>query len=217
MDVSEIISELNDHGFEDTTTPRKESVINDTIADVCAREPWPFLEKNITLTFAGSSETASNWPADFAKALSLVNPSTGQTIQYERREVVRKQYASTLTQAGVPFVYSFLGGQARFYPLAGSSDTISMDYICSHPEVTSSTVESGILIPARHHRILVVGSLVKLYAMEDDPELSALFQEQFEDRLFKMREDLMRLQYDRPDRIFVLDNDDFFDDSYPVI
>ena len=31
---------------------------------------------------------------------------------------------------------------------------------------------------------------------------------EYEDRVRKMREDLMRQQYDRPDRIFVLDEDD---------
>jgi len=64
MDVSEIIDDLEDHGFEDTSEARKLAALNDTLWDVTGREPWPFLEKSVALSFNGSSSTPTNLPSD---------------------------------------------------------------------------------------------------------------------------------------------------------
>ena len=212
MDASQVIDELNDHGFEDTTSTRKVAILNDTVADVCSREHWPFLEKELVLTFDGSSAVPSNFPADFSKLVGLTDPSTGNRIKWERWEVLRAYFANALDASGTPEYYYFVKNQLKTYPTPGSGQTLDLSYICWHPEVLEATVEADILIPARHHRVLVVGTLYKLYAMEDDPELSAVFKDEYERRIGMMREDLMRVQYDRPDRIFALDDDPF--DSY---
>lgn len=206
--VADLIDELNEHGFEDTVTERKVAVLYDTIQDICSREPWPFLEKNVTLTFDGTNGYPSNWPTDFSKVLSIIRPADGRTIQWERRETLRKRYANVLTQAGIPEWYSFLGGRANFLPIPTVSESLDMDYICTHPVIAESSVEADILIPARHHRVIAVGGLYKLYMLEDDPELAQVFRAEYEARLQVMREDLSRLQYDRPDRILVLDWDE---------
>lgn len=215
-DVSALISELDDHGFGDTPTTRKVGVINDTIADVCSREPWPFLEKELTLTFNGSTSVPSNTPADFSKAVGLHDPSTGAAVSWERWEVIRKRYANQLTTLGLgaPINYYFVGGQLKVYPIPASSQTLDLDYVCFHPTVAQGSLETSILIPARHSRVIVLGSLYKLYSMEDDPELSAVFSAEYEHRISIMREDLIRVQYDTPDRIFVQDPDDYDDYSY---
>jgi hypothetical protein len=207
-DIADLIDELNEHGFEDTVTERKVAVLYDTIADICAREPWPFLEKNITLTFNGTNPYASNWPADFSKGLAITRAADGRTIQWERRETIKKRYANTLTQVGIPEWYYFLGGRAQFLPIPSAGETLDMDYIATHPTITVDTEEAEILIPARHHRVIAVGALYKLYMLEDDPELAQVFRAEYEARLQTMREDLSRLQYDRPDRILVLDWDE---------
>lgn len=207
-DVADIIDELDDHGFEDTSTDRKLVAINDTVTDFCSREPWPFLEGNLALAFTGSAYP-SNWPADFSKVLSIIDTSTGTTLTPERAEVIRRSYATSLATVGAPSLYYFKAARANFLPVPASGyASLDMDYLRSHPVLTETSLEAAILIPARHHRVITLGSLYKLYAMEDDPELSALFEEQYENKISRLREDLSRLQYDRPDRIFVLDDDD---------
>lgn len=214
-DVSALVSELDDHGFADTASARKVGVINDTIADICSREPWPFLEKEFQLTFDGANGLPSNFPADFSKAVGLHDPATGFPIAWERWEVIRKRFANQLNVLGLgsPINYYFVAGKLKVYPIPAATQLIDLDYICFHPTVTAATLEAGILVPARHSRVIVLGSLYKLYSMEDDPELSTVFATEYEHRLSIMREDLIRVQYDTSDRIFVQDADDY--DTYP--
>ena len=44
MDVEAMISDIDDHGFEDSSEERKLAVLNDVYQDVLSREAWPFLE-----------------------------------------------------------------------------------------------------------------------------------------------------------------------------
>lgn len=206
--VADITSELDDHGFADTLTTRKVAIINDVVADVCSREPWPFLVKNLTLTFSGNAY-ASNWPADFRQVDEggITDPSTGAIIQWERRGTLKKRFANSLNTPGTPSWYYFLARRAQFLPVPLSGYTLDMDYLAQHPTLLSTSIETDILIPANHHRVLVLGALLRLYSMEDDPENAALFGQQYEGRISTMREELSRLQYDRPDRIIVLQDD----------
>lgn len=213
-DVIDLIDELNDHGFEDTVTSRKVGIINDTIADICSREPWPFLEKESDLTFNGSSAAPTNLPSDFSKVLGIQDTSLGNSIVFERWEVIRKKFGTqvTATNLGDAEYYYFVKAQPRIYPTPGASTTLHLEYVCFHPEVDETTLEAGILIPARHHRAITLGSLYKLYSMEDDPELAQVFEQEYEHRLSIMREDLIRVQYDSPDHIYVTDMD-YYDDG----
>jgi hypothetical protein len=210
--VSDMTAEMDDHGFGDTPATRKLSVLNDTIGDLCSREPWPFLQKTLQLSFDGTSGKASNFPADFRSILALTDPSNGSTIGWERGDVLRKRNASQWSLVATPYCFYDEAGIVRAYPIPPSAYKLDMLYLCTHPVVDGSTLEAAILLPARHHRILVVGSLYKLYTMEDDPELAGVFKQEYEDRYMKMREDLSRVQYDRPDRIWMTDYDDY--DTY---
>lgn len=209
--VAEWITELDEHGFEDTSSIRKVAILNDTVWDVCSREPWPFLEDSVTLTYGGSLATASNFPTDFSKVLSLTDPTNGTTIRWERWEVVQKQYPTTMTDTGLgaPQLYYNRANEINVYPVPSSSDTLTLNYIKWPTELTANSVEADILIPPRHQRVVLLGTLAKLYAMEDDPELSALFKEDYENRIGMMREDLIRFQYDLADHIFVVNEDDY--------
>lgn len=206
--VAQIITTLDAHGFEDTNSTEKVSIINDVVSDVCSREPWPFLVKNLTLTFTGNAYP-SNWPADFRQVDEggITDPSTGNIVSWERRGTVKKRYANILTQVGTPQLYYFLGTRAQFIPVPGSGTTLDMDYLCKHPTLTDTSLEAEILIPSNHHRIITLGALVRLFSMEDDPENAQLFSSQYEGRIQTMREELSRLQYDRPDRIIVLEDE----------
>jgi hypothetical protein len=209
VDVSEMFALLNDHGFEDTLSVRKLDAINDTVADICSREPWPFLEKTISLTFDGSNAKPTNFPADFSKEIVLTNPSTGGSIPWERVETVRRRFGQNMSNVNTPQVFYFRKGDLLFWPIPPTGTAIDLEYVCFHPEVSESSLEADFLIPARHHRAIMLGALVKLYAMEDDPEQATFFKNLYDERIEQMREDLSRRQYDRPDRIFVVDEDDY--------
>lgn len=212
MTIAEMVTELNEHGFEDTSSVRKLAILNDTIWDICSREAWPFLESSLELTFDGSSPVPSNFPADFSKALSLTDAATGNVIRWERWEVVAKTYPSSIESPGLGYAqaYYFRNNQLRVFPLPASNMTLDLNYVKWPAELALDAAEGDIVIPARHHRSIILGALYKLYAMEDDPELSSLFKAEYESRVSMMRDDLIREQFDLADRIFVLDDDDYY-------
>lgn len=199
MDVPAIFSELNDHGFEDTTDTRKLAILQDVVWDVCSREPWPFLEQTAAMTFSAATAQLT-LPSDFKAALALVIPGQAVLIP-ERLDTVTKTYLSQPNQSGLPFQYYFIGEGMYVWPTPDKSYTGTLMYLRVHPALTATSAESEILIPARHHRVLVLGSLAKLYAMEDDTDLGAVFTQQYEQRLVTMEADLWKKQYDRPDRV----------------
>ena len=206
--VQDMIDEFNDHGFTDTSVTRKVALINDTVWDICSREPWPFLEKKLTLNFDGINPNPTNWPSDFRSLLSLVRTDTGDPLDPERYDVMERKYGQTLKQAGQPVAYYFLGDTLNIYFVPSVGQQLDLTYLCTHPTLTSASVATDILLPAQHHRAIVLGSLYKLYDMDDDFDIGASFQAQYEDRIVKMRNELWTRQYDRPDRIYGIDDFD---------
>lgn len=214
MDVQDIIDELVDHGFSDTSSTRKVAYINDTVGDICSRGAWPFLEKSIDLTFNGSAANPSNFPSDFRAVIALYDPSTGVALMPLRLDQASKTYGLDLGVSGTPTAYYFLANQLRVFNIPSASQTLTMRYLALHPVLTETSVEADILIPPRHHRTIIMGTLWKLYDMEDDPELAVRFEQHYENRINTMRDDVMMRQFDRPEQIAVLDEDDW--DSYSV-
>jgi len=212
MDVSEILSELVDHGFEDTSTERKMAKINDAVWDIESREPWPFLEKTLALNFDGASPTPTNMPTDFKTTLWIYDNTNGVTIWPERLSTIRDRYGNQITQVSDPASYYFIAGQIRLYPVPPSSaGRFQLDYIATQPELTENSLQASILLPTRHHQVIVLGALWRLYKMEDDPENGNMFQTDYENKIQQMHEDLFRRQYQRSDQIFVVDEDDLYD------
>jgi hypothetical protein len=199
VDVPAIFSELDDHGFEDTGNTRKLAILQDTVYDVCSREPWPFLEQTASVAIS-SGNAVITLPSDFRAALALVIPSVG-VLTPERLDTVTKSYLAQSAPTGQPFLYYFVGESMRVFPTPDANYTTTLMYLRVHPVLTATSAESEILVPVRHHRVLVLGCLAKLYAMEDDTELSAVFMQQYEQRLQLMEADLWKKQYDRPERV----------------
>lgn len=208
MNVSDIIAELDDNGFADTDVTRKIALINDVIQDVCSREPWPFLEKTASVTLTAGVEQVT-LPSDFRAALSLVIPGVG-ILTPERMDTVTKSYISVASATSVPSrptLYYFIGSAMYLYPAPDVNYTATLRYLSVSADVDSNTLAANIIIPQRHCRVITLGTLARLNAMEDDPELSALFDGMYEARIQRMEQDLWKRQYDRPDRVVDLWND----------
>lgn len=219
MDVSEILSELDDHGFNDTAVARKMSILNSVYWKVCSLKPWRFLEKSINLNFAGGSMVASNNPSTVRAVMKAWNVGAtmgGRRIRPWRTDDFYETFASNLTLAGTPYLYFIEGdGQGgynvNFYPVPPSgSGLVTMRYLQRPAELLSTDLEAAIVIPPQHHRdVLVNGCLVRLYAMEDDPELSQYFKSLYDEAVQDMDNDLWVVQYDQPDFIHVIDPEDY--------
>jgi hypothetical protein len=212
VDVSEVLTVLNNHGFEDTDTTQKMEALNDAYYDFCSREDWPFLEAETTFAITSGSVSVTE-PTDLSKVLAVRIDSIPRKLVPERYENILASDPG-LEVTGAPRAYYFVGDQLRIYPEPDGDYTASIYYSRFPSELASDDTESEILIPKRHQRLLVVGTLYKLYLMEDDPELAAEFERHFESRIERVRADMHNRQIDRPDYIVDVDPESYDEYGY---
>lgn len=211
MDMPTLISVLDDHGFGDTSTTRKVAIINDVVWDICSREAWPFLEKSVSLTFDGTNAAPSNWPTDVAQVSGVVDTVNGNTLVPVRIEEVRSTYSNMLTTTGIPYIYYFLANQMFAFPVPAATQTLLMTYLCIPAALTSTSLETAIVIPPRWHGVIWSGALAQLYDEEDDPEEAVKFETRMEKKYQLMRYQAWIRQVDSPDTIKITDYEDLFD------
>jgi hypothetical protein len=208
MNVSDAITVINNHGFEDTDDTQKMWAINDAIWEIDGMEPWPYLLKSTNLNFDGTNPYPSNLPTDLGRVKWVTRLSDGEPIWPERIETIRSRYgaSSAIGQKGDPSVFYFVGQQLRFWPVPPSgTGTVLLDYRAWQPALTSTSLEAAILMPARYHSAWVAGALQRLYTADDDPELGSLKKQEMEDRVNKMRFDIMQQQEMRSDVVVLTD------------
>jgi hypothetical protein len=211
MDVQAMFSEFEDHGFDDVSSTRMLSVIQDTVWQLEGLKPWPFLITTWNLTFDGTNPYPTNWasltPA-FRASKRLKNMVNGQRLYPLREEEASDKIGMNTTETGLPIYYYFIGSQLNVWPIPSASTTLQLLGAQWSAPLTTSSPESAFLIPPQFHRSLIVnGGLSRLYAMEDDTELAPVFQSYQSDALEMAVEALFKLQYDVGDHIKVTDPD----------
>lgn len=209
MDVLAMTQEMDLYGFDDLDTNQKVLLLNESYLDIVTREPWPFLESVVTVTApAGTSKITNNASVsinvtDLASVLSMVNTTDDIVMEPERTDVVEKNYRTTGTDISYVSKYYFIGEDLYVYPALPETKTFRIYYVRVPSDLTSSTLSASILLPSRHHSIIVFGALVKAFLVNDDPQ-AAVFQNMYESRYQQMRNDLWLNQYDRTDRIHIV-------------
>lgn len=208
--LQDMLSELADHGFQDESQTRLIGMLNDAYFDVCSRLPWPFLEKRNTSVTTTNGNPSISMPADFAQVLSLTYPSATGVVQWTRLDDFQKRYVGQENQAGQPVLYYMIGGQINLWPVPDQAYTLILNYL-SFPSAMKAAADTPIF-PARHHRVVVLGAAVRLYAMEDDLASAQAFDNWYEQRIATMQRDLYDQQYDRPDMVYDIREwqDDYF-------
>lgn len=216
MDVAAMITELQDHGFDDASDARMMAVLNDAYWDACAREPWPFLVKSVVLSFdddTGSPSQSDEWPTDFRAVTAIgVTAGNSSTVTGKLNHIRYDDWLTTYganPQTGIPTMYYFIGNQVYFYPQPNTDVQITMAYLQQPAALADATAEASIVIPPAFHRSVIVnGALFKLYAMEDDTDIAPTFETYFERGLENMREYCWHRQYTTQDIVHPVDADD---------
>lgn len=214
--MAAIIDELDDHGFADTPSNRKIAIVNSIVWRTLARADFPFLDGETDIALSAGSNVVT-LPADYLRPVSLTIRSEGVVLAPDRLQVVNKKYVNQMADTGTPFLYYPVGDSThasgyalRVFPIPDNDYTLHFQYRKQQTELSSSSAESAILIPKRHHRELIVnGALSRLYAMEDDPENSGLFRGFYDEAVAVLMDDLSLPQSDRPDYIDVPNWDDW--------
>lgn len=205
MLVSEMLSEVRDHGFDDLTDTRILGFINDTYWDICSREAWPFLEASAAVTVDATGKITSPASIDKVLAISTTSPNGPNLIPMRTDEFTRT-YGTNLSLAGTPQLYYSEGDDFFVYPIPASAQ-LTIRYI-RIPDALTVSPDSSPILPIQHHRAVVLGTLVKCYTLEDDPEQAGVFTNMYEQRLVQMRNSLWMRQYDRTDTIQDLETDE---------
>lgn len=200
MDVSEMISFLNDSGFTDTTTTRKVAAINDALYDAASRQTWPHLLTTITLTFDGTSAVPTNLPSNLGTVYRAIALPNNYVLTPVRLDDIDGRGVD-LTQVGPPQEYYFTGSSLNFWPVPTSDVTVRLRYYKIPAAVTDTTLSAAIDWPYNHHQALVLGAVYRLYDIEDDPENSVRAEQHFEKRLADMIGDQIPQQVDRDEYI----------------
>ncbi len=201
MTIDEMFTEMDLYGFEDFDDDAKLILINEAYFDIVTREAWPFMEGLTSITQSSNDDTL-NVPSNFQAVLSLVDSNNNIVLEPERNDVIEKNIRLN-DDTGNPNKYYFVGDTLYLYPPGNTGTTYRLYYIKSPSVLTTSSVPADILIPVRHHSIIVYGALVKAFLVNDDPQ-AAVFQNMFESRYQQMRNDVWMRQYDRPERIHVI-------------
>jgi len=199
--IDEMFTEMDLYGFEDFDDDAKLILINEAYFDIVTREAWPFMEGLTNINQPANDDTL-NVPTNFQAVLSLVDSTNNIVLEPERNDVIEKNIRIGL-DSGNPTKYYFVGDTLYLYPSDNTGTTYRLYYIKSPSVLTTSSVPADILIPVRHHSIIVYGALVMAFLVNDEPQ-SAVFQNMFESRYMQMRNDVWMRQYDRPERIHVI-------------
>lgn len=216
MDVSELLEIVDEQGFDDVDVDIKVNYIQMAIDDICGAAPWPFLDGTITMDAANGThfDQATGEMKQLtgvARAISKIVPlgtSFTQRIRWIRRDEHLDQHSQNLLETGNPSNYFMFGEKFYLFPIP-SSGTFQIDYVRIHPAITSASPETDILIPARRHEAILLRTIYRLYAQDEDHESAGAFKAQYDEYILMMREDMFKKQYDTPDTIFVTDPDDF--------
>jgi hypothetical protein len=123
-------------------------------------------------------------------------------------EEFEDQVGTNYTQPGSPELYYFVGDQLNVWPVPRAGAALKLVGSRWSDPISDASLESDILIPRYFHRGLIVnGALQRLYAMEDDTELAPVFQAYQGAAMDLATEALFTKQYDRRDRVRVIDPD----------
>lgn len=156
---------------------------------------WPFLETDYTLaTVVGQRGYLLTVIGDVREVISVVDTSTSSNrlslIAYDNAERV---WLGTQDTAGRPLFYSVWGKKIHFWPKPDAIRTITIRAY-RNPTYTwlNAPFNTAIDIDEWFHSILPYFVLSRVYMRQEDPELSSMNMQQFEQGVAIARDDLMK-------------------------
>lgn len=205
--MSAWLDTMEDYGFDDLERATLARLLDDAHKENCLREPWPFLERQQTITQAANDDTVTT-SATLGKVLALVNTTENVTLVPLRTDVQLKDSLYDLDAVGVPTNYYFIADQLHLWPIPDTSTTLRIRYLTEPVTLTKDSDDADIIWPSKHDSVILYAALSKAYYINDDPQGAAM-QQVMEARLQIARADLWMKQFDRTDRVIVLDDNDY--------
>lgn len=231
-----MIADMEEYGFDDISQATIARTIDDAHKELCLREPWPFRERqvsftvpvnttNITLSngtmrIVNATSTLDNTVTtsgtyteySIGQVLAFVDLTNDVVLQPMRSDAQLKDFVYDADISGIPARYYFIGEQLCLWPKPSSAINVRMRFLTRPLTLSATEADTGNwLWPERHDAVLLYSALSKAYFINDDPQ-GATMQQAMEARLQTAREDLWMRQYDRTDRVIVLDDNEYLID-----
>lgn len=203
--VTEILDEMDQHGFEDIDDVQKLKFINDAYYEICMFPyPWLYRTASVSVT-AGSNAFTITDPGGHVvdKILGTSNDTNQYTLQPIRLDSLTKNFAGYLTQTGMPTYYYAINSSWFVYPVSDANYTFTVRYTIIPKELGAGDTP---IVPIQHRRIITNGALYRAYMMNDDVDIAQYFLREVQNRTKIMQENSWVQQYDRPD--YVVDSND---------
>ena len=212
--MTELLDTMEDYGFDDVERSTLARLIDDAHKELCLREPWPFLERQESITQAVNDASVTTvagiTPGNNAvgKVLAFVNKTDNVILEPLRTDSQMKDYIYDLDLIGVPTNYYFVGDELLLWPTPNTTKELRIRYLTEPITLNANSDDASFLWPSKHDSVLLYSALSKAYFINDDPQ-GAVMQQVMDTRLQIARADLWMKQFDRPDRIIVLDDNDY--------
>lgn len=199
---SEMIQLLKNYGFDDLDDTQALELLNDGKNAVATAEPWPALEKTADFATDANSLTMVAQPTDIASILGLYDITNGHKLQPLERDAFMNRYIDRLDETAVgPWFYYIFAGKLNVWPLTTTPVLLRADYIFLPPDMTADDSTEPLWLPKTYHRLIPVHALANANQLEGDMDVALQFEAEYDRRLDRMRRSLWAKQYDRPQMI----------------
>lgn len=205
--MTELLDTMEDYGFDDVERSTLARLIDDAHKELCLREPWPFLERAESIS-QSAGDASMTTTATLGKVISFVNKTDNVVLEPLRTDTQMKDFVYDLDTQGTPTHYYFIADQLYVYPTPDSAKSLRIRFLTEPTTLNENSDDALFLWPAKHDSVLLYSALSKAYYINDDPQGAAM-QQVMESRLQFARQDLWMKQYDRPDRVIVLDDNEY--------
>lgn len=205
--MTDWVDTMEDYGFDDLDRTTLARLLDDAHKELCLREPWPFREKQESITQAANDASVST-TLPLGQVLAFVNKTDNIVLEPMRNDSQLKDFLYDLDTIGSPTHYYFIGDDLFLWPTPEAAKQLRIRFLTNPSTLVETSADTSILWPPRHDSVVLYAALSKAYYINDDPQGAAM-QQVMEARLQTARGDLWIKQYDRPDRVVVLDDNDF--------
>lgn len=199
-DIKDYARSITDLETDDVADALVEMYIKDGYDRVIAMErSWPFLEDSSTLTtVAGTASYAlsSINSGNFREISSVYDSASSYRLQYIGHDEAEGSYFG-LSTTGRPTHFSFWESALYLWPTPTDVYSYSLRGYRKPTDWTADDVTECDM-DERLHQSLVYFACSKMYEVQEDPEMSAVYAKQFQESVMMARDDIMRIPVNSP-------------------
>jgi hypothetical protein len=161
--------------------------INDAIDDIARQASVPLLEGAWTVPIVAGTATYT-LPADDVRLLSAFDAELHQSLSESDQETLDVSSPAS----GRPTTFAQYGGSVTFYPTPNRAYSVQVRYLRDPASITADGADITTVMPDSYAFAVVAFARARLFAREDDPQLSAFWRSEYERDLGRIKGDLGR-------------------------